>query len=427
MAKKKLTPEQEKEIKLLQANNEMLQKTKEEAKLRGTENAVKRIELAQQDVYEQLKKIDEKVAEKIMNADNKKDDDSVITAMLESRPSDESIFDILKKNESKVSVQNSNSQTTNYTESTVKEAVFSNTDFNNIDMDVQYDVISLPSNGECYKNKTERVPVAYLTAYDENFITSPNLYKDGLVIDFLLKHKIMNKDINIDELVSGDVDAIILFLRATSYGPEFPIYVRDPESGEQIETVVDLTTLKSKEFTLKGDKDGYFEYELPVSKDKVKFKFLTRKDEKNLRILSNLESEGVKAQTVKSNIKVLTEAIKSDRYLDGKDKQELIKDLEKMTPWIKKLEETNTTPYNRLITNRLEMSVVAVNDNYDRNFITKYVRNMVARDSLMLRRYILDNEPGIDFEIEVERPESLGGGSFKTFLEWDDNVFLNIA
>ena len=426
MAKKKLTPEQEKEIKLLQANNEMLQKTKEEAKLRGTENAVKRIELAQQDVYEQLKKIDEKVAEKIINADNQKNEESLITSMLESRPSDESVFDILKKNEEKTKVVAKETKESS-TFDTTKEAIFTNTDFNNIDMDVQYDIISLPSNGECYRNKTERVPVAYLTAYDENFITSPNLYKDGLVIDFLLKHKIMNKDINIDELVSGDVDAIILFLRATSYGPDFPIYVRDPETGEQIETVVDLSTLKSKEFTLKGDKDGYFEYELPVSKDKVKFKFLTRKDEKNLRILSNLESEGVKAQTVKSNINVLTEAIKSDRYLDGKDKQELIKDLEKMTPWIKKLEESNATPYNRLITNRLEMSVVAVNDNYDRNFITKYVRNMIARDSLMLRRYIIENEPGINFEIEVERPASLGGGSFKTFLEWDDNVFLNIA
>ena len=52
---------------------------------------------------------------------------------------------------------------------------------------------------------------------------------------------------------------------------------------------------------------------------------------------------------------------------------------------------------------------------------------MSAKDSLMLRRYILDNEPGVNFEIEVERPMSLGGGSFKTFLEWDDNVFLNIA
>ena len=52
---------------------------------------------------------------------------------------------------------------------------------------------------------------------------------------------------------------------------------------------------------------------------------------------------------------------------------------------------------------------------------------MGAKDSLMLRRYILENEPGVNFEIEVERPESLGGGSFKTFLEWDDSVFLNIA
>ena len=425
MAKKKLTPEQEKEIKLLQANNEMLQRTKEEAKLRGTENSVQRIELAQQDVYEQVKKIDKSIAEKMMKENNSSEEKSVITTMIENHYSDESIFDVLKKQEEKEQIKVKEEPTR--VEQVVKEAVFSNTDFNNIDMDVQYDVISLPSNGECYRNKTERVPVGYLTAYDENFITSPNLYKDGLVIDFLLKHKIMNKDINIDELVSGDVDAIILFLRATSYGTDFPIYVRDPESGEQIETVVDLSTLKYKEFTLKGDKDGYFDFELPVSKDVVKFRFLTRKDEKNLKLLSTLESENVKAQTIKNNIEVLKEAVKSDRYLDGKDKQELLKDFEKMKPWIQKLEETKSTPFNKLITNRLEMSIVAVNDNYDRSFITKYVKTMVAKDSLMLRRYILEHEPGVDFEIEVERPEILGGGSFKTFLEWDDNVFLNIA
>ena len=425
MAKKKLTPEQEKEIKLLQANNEMLQRTKEEAKLRGTENAVQRIELAQQDVYEQVKKIDKSIAEKMMKANGSSEEKSVVTTMIENHYSDESIFDVLKQQEEKEQIKVKEEPTR--VEQVVKEAVFSNTDFNNIDMDVQYDVISLPSNGECYRNKTERVPVGYLTAYDENFITSPNLYKDGLVIDFLLKHKIMNKDINIDELVSGDVDAIILFLRATSYGTDFPIYVRDPESGEQIETVVDLSTLKYKEFTLKGDKDGYFDFELPVSKDVVKFRFLTRKDEKNLKLLSTLESENVKAQTIKNNIEVLKEAVKSDRYLDGKDKQELLKDFEKMKPWIQKLEETKSTPFNKLITNRLEMSIVAVNENYDRSFIAKYVKTMVAKDSLMLRRYILEHEPGVDFEIEVERPEILGGGSFKTFLEWDDNVFLNIA
>lgn len=423
MAKKKLTEEQEKEIRLLQANNEMLQRTKDEAKLRGTENAVKRIELAQQDVYEQLKKIDDEVAENVINGNQ---EENSIISMLETAQIEESVYDVLKKNEEKTN-DNKERPTSTYSENVVKENIFTNTDFNNIDMDAQYDVIPLPSNGQCYKNKIERVPVSYLTAYDENFITSPNLYNDGLVIDFLLKHKIMNKDINIEELVSGDVDAIILFLRATSYGPDFPIYVRDPQSGQQIESVVDLTKLKTKEFNLIGDENGYFEYELPVSKDKVKFKFLTRKDEKNLKLLSKLESDGIKAQTVKTNINVLTDAIKSDKYLDGKDKQELLKDLNKMTPWIKKLEDTQTTPFNKLITNRLEMSVVAVNDNYDRKFITKYVRNMIARDSLMLRRYILEHEPGIDFEIEVQRPESLGGGSFKTFLEWDDNVFLNIS
>ena len=52
------TEEQLREIEYLKSNYEMLEKTKEEAKLRGTENAVKRIEMAQQDSIEQLKKID---------------------------------------------------------------------------------------------------------------------------------------------------------------------------------------------------------------------------------------------------------------------------------------------------------------------------------------------------------------------------------
>ena len=84
-------------------------------------------------------------------------------------------------------------------------------------------------------------------------------------------------------------------------------------------------------------------------------------------------------------------------------------------------------PFNRMITNRLELSIVSVNGETDRKYISKYVKNMNAKDSLMLRRYILENEPGVNFEIEIERPVSLGGGSFKTFLEWDDSVFLNIA
>ena len=57
MAKKKLTPEQEKEIKLLRANNEMYERTKEETKLRGNEQSVRRIEIAQQEVQQKIKSI----------------------------------------------------------------------------------------------------------------------------------------------------------------------------------------------------------------------------------------------------------------------------------------------------------------------------------------------------------------------------------
>ena len=428
MAKMKYTAEQEKEIKLLLANNEMLQKTKEEVKLRGNENTVKRVELAQQDVFEQMRKISPELAEQMEKGSKEEQDDYSIGHYNDNK--NESIFDVynrqLEKNNSIEDNVVIEENKTNEQSLQVQENI-ENFTFNEIKSDTQYDIISLPSNGQCYKNKVNRLPVSYLTAYDENLITSPNLYKDGMIIDFLLKQKVIGSSINLDELCVGDVDAIILFLRATSYGADFPILVKDPISGQEIENVVDLSKLKYKNFNLIGDENGYFDYELPISKDKVKFKFLTRKDLRILETLEKVEYDGIKAKQIKSDIKSLTEIIKKDTNLNGKDKQELINNLNKMKPWVEKLENNSPLPYSKTITNRLELSIMSINGETDRAFISKYIKNMGARDSLMLRRYILENEPGVDFEIEIQRPESLGGGSFKTFLEWDDSIFLNIA
>ncbi|MBR6516661.1 MAG: hypothetical protein IKT40_07360 [Bacilli bacterium] len=433
MTKRKYTEEQEKEIRLLQANNDMLKKTKEEIKLRGNENNLKRVELAQQDVFDQVRKIDPELARDMENEtsssnyydypigyydDYKKETESTIMDVYNRHMTKDEFEKISKVNEENNHIVEDFSTNISDNESF---------NFNSIQTDTQYDIISLPSNGQCYSNKVSRVPVSYLTAYDENLITSPNLYKDGMIIDFLLKQKVVGNSINLDELCVGDVDAIILFLRATSYGSDFPIVVRDPNSGADIESVVDLTTLKYKEFTLIGDENGYFEFELPISKDKVKFKFLTRKDLRILEKLDKIEYDGIKARQIKNDIKSLTDIIKSDTLLNGKEKQELLNDLSKTKPWIEKLEKNSPLPYSKTITNRLELSIMSVNGNTDRQYISKYVKNMGAKDSLMLRRYILENEPGVNFEIEVERPESLGGGSFKTFLEWDDSVFLNIS
>lgn len=290
-----------------------------------------------------------------------------------------------------------------------------------------YDIIPLPSNGECYASKIGRLPVAYLTAYDENLITSPNLYRDGLVIDLLLKNKIKDKTIDIDNLVSGDVDAIVLFLRATSYGEDFPISVVDPKTNESIETSVDLTTIKTKEFKLKGDENGHFEYKLPKCGKIVKFRYLTRKDEKNLRVINELENKALVASQLRAASKVIQDNLKADDVLDGKEKQVIFDNTKRITEWASKIEAKKKIQFNKAITNRMEMQIVSIDGETDRKKIKEMINMMPANDSLHLRRYIMENEPGLDFEIEVKRPESMGGGSFKTFLEWDDTVFLNLA
>lgn len=425
---KKLTEEQEKEIQILLANNEMLEKTKKEVKGRGKTSSLKQIERAQEEVVNHINSIDPNA----LNNSKKKDNSEIFGG------TDISMFDMLKADDEDNSVSNVQSSEVDAVNdgdddegvARIRQDDTTSSDertFNDVDPSLQYDVIQLPSNGQCYKSKVDRVPVAYLTAYDENIITSPNLYKDGLVIDFLLKNKVVNSDINVDDLVSGDADAIILFLRATSYGPDFPIVVKDPDSGEQIDTVIDLTKLKPKEFKLIGDENGHFEFTTPLRKDKIKFRYLTRNQERKLRRVTELEGYGTKSHMLDIERETLLGALSNDKVLNEQEKKNIRSAIATMKNWSKRLSELNDSEYTRIMTNNMELQVTAVNGNYDREFIRKYIRMMPARDSLALRRYITENTPGIDFNIEIERPESLGGGSFKTFLNWDDSVFLNIS
>ena len=421
---KKLTEEQEKEIQILLANNEMLENSKKDAETRGKKNSVKQIERAQEDVIKQINSIDPS-ASNTRKASSTIFDDTDISMfdMLKANEEDNRINTVSEENDSKKIDTVDEEQLMSQSETVDSEK----TNFNDVDPSLQYDVIQLPSNGQCYKSKIDRVPVAYLTAYDENIITSPNLYKDGLVIDFLLKNKIVNKDINVDDLVSGDADAIILFLRATSYGPDFPIVVQDPETGEQIETSVDLTTLKPKEFKLKGDENGHFEFVTPLRKDTIKLRYLTRGQERKLKQVTELEGYGTKSHMLDRERESLLGALSNDKVLNESERKSIRAAINTMKNWSKRLSDLNDSEYTKIMTNNMQLQVVAVNGNYDREYVRKYVNAMPARDSLALRKYINNNMPGIDFNIEIQRPESLGGGSFKTFLNWDDSVFLNIS
>lgn len=423
MSKRKLSEEDEKNIKLLQAQNEMYEKTKEEIKLRGSKEAMNRTIEAQKDVLKQMNLLLDGDSEEYI--DDKKEDSIVV-----DNDNEKDIFTILdehKKNEEMNEVKTpSELETKTVLENEIKsnssEIAYDNTNTNEA-----YDIIPLPSNGECYASKIGRIPVSYLTAYDENLITSPNLYRDGLVIDLLLKNKIKDKTINVDNLVSGDVDAIILFLRATSYGTDFPVSVTDPKTGEKIETVIDLSEIKTKEFKLKGDENGYFEYKLPKSGKLIKFKYLTRKEEKDLRTLNELENKALVASQLRGVSKIIQDSLRSDDILEGREKQLIFDNNKRLEDWAKKIESKHKVQFNKSITNRMEMQIVSIDGETDRKKIREIIKTMPANDSLHLRRYMINNEPGLNFEVKINRPESMGGGSFNTFLEWDDTIFLNIS
>lgn len=297
----------------------------------------------------------------------------------------------------------------------------------NYNPEAAFDVIPLPSKGEGYKDKIAKASVAYLTAYDENMIVSPNLYRDNLILDYILQEKLLSQEIDPMDLLEGDRDAIILFLRASGYGNEYPISATDDETGKEFETIVDLSKLKYKEFNLKGDANGWFEYELPVSKKKVKFRFPTHRDTVLLEKMQKTEDPMVKMDTIKRYVENLDGFIESDNNVDKDNKIKIRQAIRTIESWADGMESEESPKFNHTLTNRLNLLLMAVDGITDRQYISDFIRKMNVRDSTALRKYMQKNEPGIDYNITIERPESLGGGSFTTFLQLDQFLFLNIT
>ena len=298
---------------------------------------------------------------------------------------------------------------------------------NAFNQNAAYDVIPLPSNGECYRHKKQKLPVAYLTAYDENMIIAPNLYNDNKILDHILKAKVLDETIDCGDLIEGDREAIILFLRASGYGNEYPITVRDNITGTEFDATIDLSKLKYKEFKLTGDENGWFDFTLPVSKKEIKFKFLTHNDLEYLERIE--ESEGYK--TMKSRLASfvadMTAYVEHDSSLETQQKVNIRKAINTIDSWQDDIPEEDSIEYTHTVTNRLLLQVQSVDGVTDKGIIKDFVYNMNVKDAKALRTYISENEPGVDYSIEIEKPESLGGGSMTVFLQFDQYVFLNVA
>ena len=104
-----------------------------------------------------------------------------------------------------------------------------------------HDMVMLPSKGKFYKNKKESIKVGYLTAEDENILISTSDNQN--IITVLLRNKIYEPDMNVNDLLEGDMESILIFLRNTSFGAEYGFTLTDPKTRKQFQKTIMLDEL----------------------------------------------------------------------------------------------------------------------------------------------------------------------------------------
>jgi hypothetical protein len=149
-----------------------------------------------------------------------------------------------------------------------------------------FDVVPLPSKGLLYKEGPlaglEAIEVYYLTAKEEDILTAPNLLRSGKVMDHLLKAVIINKKIDPAQLLLGDRNAILVWLRSTGYGKEYPVPLSCKHCGKTFAYEFDLAELDVRFLDTEPDADGLFAIDLPVSQKTARIKLLTAADDERV-------------------------------------------------------------------------------------------------------------------------------------------------
>lgn len=220
-------------------------------------------------------------------------------------------------------------------------------------LDIPHELVPLPSNGRVYPQESslyglEAIEIRPMTAREEDILTSQALLKKGTVITELIKSCIVDRSVNVLDLLSGDRNALMVAIRITGYGAEYSAEIECTECGVKSPHDFNLGALPLKRLEVDPVVPGcnLFEFKLPYSNKVVKFKFMTGRDEEEILLTSQKQKK--LGLSTDSNV-----------------------------------------------TTSLLHSLVSVDGIEDRAKIAGFVKAMPARDSLALRNYMKDVEPGI--------------------------------
>lgn len=222
-----------------------------------------------------------------------------------------------------------------------------------------YELVELPSMGQCYPTdsplRNGKVAISYLTAMDENIIMSPSALGNEDVINSVINNKFIDKNIDINTFVSGDREAILLWLRCTGYGKDFNVTIRKTNNdNEEFSTVIDLSQIKNREFLLNGDKNGHFPYFMKNG-DIIKFKYPTHKE---------------------------------------------------IDKWLNEIFINESEQYGIIINKWLKKLTFSINENEDRAVVENYIDDMKISQIFSYYDFIQKNAPSIENNISVDFPDN---------------------
>ena len=221
--------------------------------------------------------------------------------------------------------------------------------------------VTLPSKGLLYPKESPlskgEIEMKYMTAKHEDILTNANYIRQGTVLDKLLKELIVT-DIDYNQLLVGDKNALLIAARILGYGKDYTINY----GGKEV--TVDLTTLENKniDYSLFKAGENEFTFNLPNSGNVVTFKLLTHGDEQKI------ESE--------------------------------IKGLQKVNPNV-----------STDLTTRLKHMITSVNGDRDIKTVRDFVDNaLLAPDARALRKYYITVSPDINMKFTPQDEDYVGEG-----------------
>jgi hypothetical protein len=225
-------------------------------------------------------------------------------------------------------------------------------------VEVPTEVIDLPSKGVGYPEghplKKGNIEIKYMTAREEDILASQSLIKKGVVLDKLFESVVVEPDLNINDILIGDKNAILLATRVLGYGADYKVEITDPSTLEEQTVTIDLSKVKTKDFNEKLlNSENLYKFKLPRSGTELEFKLLTHGDELEI----SKENQAL-ARLYKG---------KGDTTFD--------------------------------VTTRLKYMIQSVDGNNDRGFITKWVQNsFLALDTKAFRKYVKEISPDMDLK-----------------------------